>query len=295
MSQRFVLIGHPVGHSISPAIHRRAYGLLGISAEYTLRDCAEEEKVRAVVDEIRKGELDGANVTVPWKQLAFDLADLHDPTARDVGVANVLARNRDGEIVAHNTDASALGRELRKAADHAKVDREGKPAAVVMGNGGAALAAVVGCHLAGISDVFVCARSFDAAVLPDSWPRHEQFQALGAHLIPWPTFDRQAWDTSLAKSHLLIQATTAGMKGASDGKSLAELVPWSQLGGLVAYDLVYNPPVTPFLAAAGSAGVHAVGGLGMLVGQAALAIEIWLGRSPELAPLEQTARETLGL
>lgn len=295
MSHRFVLIGHPVGHSISPAIHRRAYELLGVSAEYTLRDCIDEEMVRAVVGEIRQGKLQGANVTVPWKQVAFDLADLHDRTARDVGVANVLARDEEGRIVAYNTDASALGRELRKAAELARVDREKKPAAMIMGNGGAALAAVVGCHLAGVTDVFVSARSFQSEAPPESWPRRDKFEALGARLLPWPDSNPREWETALEKSHLLIQATTAGMKGASDGKGLAELVPWSSVQGVVAYDLVYNPPWTPFLSAAHSAGLCAVGGLGMLVGQAALAIEIWLGRFPEPGSLEETAREALGL
>jgi shikimate dehydrogenase len=295
LSHRFVLIGHPVGHSISPVIHQRAYDLLGVVAHYSLADCPTEKDVANVVEQIRRGELRGANVTVPWKQVAFDLADHHHQTALDVGVANVLARSPAGEIIAYNTDASALGSELRRAtADLGSVAEE-RPAALVIGSGGAALAAVVGCRLAGMKEIYVSARRFDPSVHANTWPRGPAFERLGARLLAWPTFDAAPWQEVLPRTQLIVQATSAGMHGTQGGDELADMIPWSSLRGAVAYDLVYNPPETPFLKRAGEAGLRTVGGLGMLVGQAADAIEIWLGQAPPLPELMGTAQKALGL
>jgi shikimate dehydrogenase len=295
LSDRFILIGHPVGHSISPAIHREAYRLLGREAEYSLVDCPDEEAVRVQVEAIRRGELSGANVTVPWKQTAFDLADVHDATASDVGVANVLARDAAGKIVAYNTDAMALGSELRSAVESSGVETKNRPAALVIGNGGAALASVVGCRLAGITQIGVTARRFDPKVSSAEWPRAEQFRRLGAQLLPWFDTADQALLEFMSRTHLLVQATSAGMRGIAGGDDLVELIPWSALSSTVAYDLVYTPPETPFLRRAQQEGHFAVGGLGMLVGQAAQAIQIWWGQAPEPSDLTSTAQKALGL
>lgn len=292
MSDRFALIGHPVGHSVSPAIHGRAYELLGIEADYSLVDCPNEAAVRVQVERIRSGELRGANVTVPWKQAAYDLADVHSDTARDVGVANVLARDEQGRIVAYNTDASALGAELRAAVERSSVQTQTRPAALVLGSGGAALAAVVGCRLAGISEIFVTARRFSRDTPEEEWPRAAHFLGLGAKLLPWWGEGMPA--DVLLRVHLLVQATSAGMKGAPGGDTLAELIPFQDLPPVVAYDLVYTPRDTPFLIRAKKHGHFPQGGLGMLVGQARDALEIWLGQAPDFDALFEAAEGALG-
>jgi shikimate dehydrogenase len=212
-----------------------------------------------------------------------------------VGVANVLARNADGQIVAYNTDAMALGAELRHAVDHSPADPKRAPYAMVIGSGGAALASVVGCRLAGIAHVAVTARRFDPRVDSSAWPRAREFKNLGAELVPWFVEGGQASVDFLTQTHLLIQATSAGMKGTQGGEELADVIPWAALSSAVAYDLVYTPPETPFLSRAKREGHAAVGGLGMLVGQAAHAIQIWWGESPAPAELMGTARKALGL
>jgi shikimate dehydrogenase len=84
------------------------------------------------------------------------------------------------------------------------------------------------------------------------------------------------------------------MSGAEGGAAVADVIPWSRLAsGAVAYDLVYNPSVTPFLARAAAAGVTASGGLGMLVGQAAFAFELWLGKKAPRSAMERSARTAL--
>jgi len=300
LTKQFILIGHPVGHSVSPAIHHAAYEQLRMDAQYRAVDCPDRAAVEAQVEALRSGLICGANVTVPHKQLAFELADEIDPTAARVGVANVLARTPDGRIIAFNTDASALAEELAQATRQAHVELGERPYALVLGNGGAARAAVVACQLSGVKDVLVSARKFDAQKHRDTWPDADAFIALGATPVAWPAGPPEARHVSelgeyLQKTHLIVQATSAGMKGASRGDELTEALPWERFLRGVVYDLVYNPPMTPFLKHATALGHHAVGGLGMLVGQASDAINIWLGSVPDRAPLLRAARETLGL
>ncbi len=293
MNDRFVLIGHPVAHSVSPAIHRAAYDCLGRAGSYELADCPDEASVKRCVAQLASGELRGANVTVPWKKLAYQLADVVAPSAEHVGVANVLSRDTQGRVVAHNTDATALADELLEATAGDDALQPGRPCALVIGNGGAARAAVVACRLAGFEQIGVTARAFEAATSRENWPHWQDFCALGATPLPWPTGDGVPLTAYLARSRLLVQATSAGMKGIPGGEQLVELLPWRSFSQGAAYDLVYNPPVTPFLRRARASGLRAVGGLGMLVGQAAHAIDLWWGVRPERAPLMVAAQEAL--
>jgi shikimate dehydrogenase len=293
---RFVLLGHPVGHSVSPAIHGAAYRALGVQHRYEVCDCPAADDVRAQVARLRAGEIAGANVTVPHKRLALELADASDASARATGVANVLSRASDGSIVASNTDAGALADEI--AALHAAPRQ-----AAVIGAGGAAQAAVVACRSLGIPRVAVSSRGWLLGTPPADWKHAAVFEALGAEVWAWPEADQderpQVFRSFLRASDVIIQATSAGMRGAGPGEAVSSWVPWTELRpGAVAIDVVYNPRVTPFLSAAEAAGVEQRGGLGMLVRQAALALRIWLGESPgwvepDLAALSAAAEAAL--
>jgi shikimate dehydrogenase len=284
-ARRFILIGHPVAHSVSPAIHHAAYVALGVAHRYELEDCADDDAVRAHVRALRAGQIAGANVTVPYKRLALSLADRADPSARDTGVANVLSLDASGVLVASNTDAAALADEL---AALARAPRS----AVIIGAGGAAQAAVVSCKLLGVERILVSSRGWLAG---REWQRAERFRELGAEPLAWPAAGGASELLErLCSSDLIVQATSAGMHGAGAGEEVSDWIPWRQLKpGAVAYDVVYNPARTPFLVAAEAANVKCSGGLGMLVRQAARAIELWLGQMPPLAPLEQAARRAL--
>lgn len=299
MSERFLLIGHPVAHSLSPAIHEAAYDALGRAGRYELLDAPDAAAVLAQVERLRRNEVQGANVTVPWKRLALSVADRVDESAREVGAANVLARARDGAVVAYNTDAPGLARELAELVD--ELGGWGEAAgACVLGNGGAALGAVMACRLAGAKRIVVTARAFRASADPAEWPRAAELRRLGAELLPWPE-PREGEGRSVVQLarkqldgvRLVVQATSAGMHGADPGETIARLVPWEQSPPVAAYDLVYNPEQTPFLRLASDSGHLARGGLGMLVRQAALAVEIWWGTLPPLPPLRQAAELAL--
>ena len=290
VSRRFVLIGHPVGHSISPVIHQAAYTALGLPHRYELCDCPDEAAVVAVVEALRRGEIAGANVTIPWKRLALKLADLVAPSAQRVGVANVLARGADGAIVAHNTDVPALVEEFQRLSGNVR-------RVLVIGAGGAAPAVVTAARDAGADRVLLTARKFAFSEPESAWPHAAEFVAQGAQLLAWPDSDPKAkarLREVSARVDLIVQCTSAGMHGADDGKQLAELVPFEHLPqSALAYDLIYNPPSTPFLERARACGLTAENGLGMLVAQAALAIELWLSASPPRAPLIAAAEAAL--
>jgi shikimate dehydrogenase len=292
----FVLLGHPVGHSVSPAIHGAAYRMLGARHRYEVRDCPTPEHVRGQVEKLRAGELAGANVTVPWKRIALELADRADDSARATGVANVLSRDERGVITASNTDAGALADEI------AALTQAPRRAAII-GSGGAAQAAVVACRSLGMADIAVSGRSWRLGAERASWKHAPAFEALGATPRAWPEHpsDRRpgTLPVEMLEADVIVQATSAGMHGAGPGEEVSAWVPWGELPPRVAViDVVYNPRVTPFLESAAAAGLAHRDGLGMLVRQAALALRIWLGRSegwfePDLAALEAAAAAAL--
>jgi shikimate dehydrogenase len=299
-ARTFVLLGHPVGHSVSPAIHGAAYRALGVSHQYLLVDCPSEADVKYQVERLRSGEIAGANVTVPWKRLALALADRADASARSTGVANVLSLDARGLVVASNTDAPALAEEI--AARHPS-----PRSAAIIGAGGAAQAAVVACKMLGMTEILVSNRGWLAAQPEAEWQRAALLRALGAVPWAWPESAGDRRPTVLASQlprlDVIIQATSAGMRGAGPGEAVSEWIPWHELKpGALALDVVYNPPRTPFLEAAEQAAVSEVGGLGMLVRQAALAIRIWLEPAqlgaerwlaPDLADLYAAAERAL--
>jgi shikimate dehydrogenase len=284
---KFALIGHPVSHSLSPVIHQAAYRELGLDHEYGLIDAETEADVDRVVDSLRGGELAGVNVTIPWKRRAYAAADRRSALAERLQVANVLA-SAGTQVVAHNTDALALESEFGRLVQ--------TPRAIVIGSGGATPAVVAACRAAGINEVFVTARRFEHGAR-SRWPGLAELERLGAQPVAWPVdypLMKAAFDELCAGSGLVVQCTSAGMQGADSGELIAGLVPWARLSAdALAYDLIYAPLETPFLRVAREAGRRTAHGLHMLVGQAALAIEIWLGQRPPLEPLLDAALRAL--
>lgn len=275
---------------MSPVIHAAAYRELGLPYRYTLSDEPDEAAFGRALERLRTGALAGANVTIPYKRAALRLADRPDPVALAIGAANVLHRAPDAALVAYNTDVPALTGEIERLRAHAST-------VLILGNGGGALGALAAAQRLGASSIAVSARRFRRDTPPTEWPEAAAFTALGAALVPWPeaeSREESAFVDCCRRADVVIQATSAGMRGADPGHELARAIPWNELrSDAVAYDLVYNPPETPFLRAARARGLAYDNGLGMLVGQAALAIEIWLGVRPPREPLYAAARAAL--
>ena len=298
---RFSLLGHPVRHSVSPAMCTAAFAALGLPHVYTAIDIPSEGGLGRIVDDLRAGTLAGCNVTLPFKRAVLELADRRASSAEEVGAANVLTRDPDGRLVAHNTDAEALAQELAAA-----WGTRPRLRAAIIGAGGAALAALVACRRLGFQLVFMTSRSWANTELVYDAPTAQLARDLGALTAPWPRTDEAApsgklsqalrlqWGELVAGADCVIQATSAGMKGGDPGEDLTGVVPWEKLPAhALAYDLVYNPTETPFLKAARARGLDAVGGLGMLVRQAALSIHLWTGQTPPLDRMRKAAEDAL--
>lgn len=258
---RFAVIGSPVAHSKSPAMHEAAYRALALPHTYErLETSAEELPLR--IDALRRSELDGINVTVPHKSAVLPLVDEVARTAHVIGAANTLVRDANGLIVAHNTDAPALVEELTALA-RSREEFAGKTA-IVIGSGGAARSAISALDELGFARVIVRSRS-----------EHD----LGG-IATWEPL--AAAERSQPKDlAAIVQCTTAGMHGGAPGEIAALAIDWDVVPpGCIAYDVVYAPPRTPFLETAAAHGLPNANGLGMLVAQGALAFKLWLGVDP---------------
>jgi len=260
------VIGDPVAHSRSPAIHNAAFAHLGLRARYELWPTPAAD-LPARVASLRAEHMLGANVTLPHKVAVLELLDRLDPEVSAIGAANTIIREADGTLTGANTDAPAFLDSLRQDGGY---EPSGQTA-VILGASGAARASAVALVSAGIARLFVVNRTLEKAetLLGDVLAAANADPLLLA-LTP----DDAGLPDALASAGLLVNATSLGWHG--DEMPLpAELLPPSAL----VFDLVYRP--TPLLQAAAERGARTLDGSGMLVRQAALAFERWTGsRAP---------------
>jgi shikimate dehydrogenase/3-dehydroquinate dehydratase type I len=264
------LVGHPLAHSISPAIHEAAFAAAGVPAVYLPFD-VERGDLGLLLDTPDRLRLRGFNVTIPHKEAVAPMLDELDGDAEALGAVNTVVV-QDGWTKGHNTDVYGFRMALRSLGL-----RVGGRPALVVGAGGAARA-VVHVLLREGARVSVANRTpARAEALADAFDDPvEVLEIAGlASRGPWG---------------LLVNATSAGTKGVSDALPVPE--PAVARAEFV-MDLVYNPPETPLLRAATRAGVRGASGLGMLLHQAAQAFELWLGRDPPFKAMEAAAREAL--
>jgi shikimate dehydrogenase len=264
----FGVVGDPVIHSMSPALHNAAFRSLGVDAvSIALR--ARELDAAVVVDAVRRLGIAGLSVTMPLKAAVVEHCDERTALVELLGAANCLVRTADGAVRAESTDGQGL---LDAIACAAHRDVRGLRCAVI-GAGGAASAAVVALASAGAAEVVVIARRPDRA-------------GLVASLVD---AGRVGSPSDVSELDIVVQATPAGMLGTSEAQAVPLVDPTSLRAGQVAVDLVYHPRVTPWLARAASSGASAVGGVEVLVHQAAGALAIWLGVPAPLEALHAAA------
>jgi shikimate dehydrogenase len=282
MTKRIALLGHPVAHSISPAFQQAALDACAIDAVYEAWDTRPED-LRIAVERLRSGDLMGANVTVPHKVSAMRLVDRPDPLSEQVGALNTIV-HRNGLLEATNTDVTGILRSLASA------DVEVRGAEVLLvGAGGAARAVVVAMRSAGAARVVVANRTPERAAA---------LAALGGTDLDMRYVPLDPEDTgfrgAVGRARIIVQSTSLGMRHGPD--EAANPVPGDLMHpGQLAFDLVYVPEETPFLAAAAEAGARALGGLSMLVHQGAEAFRLWTGAPPPLDVMFDAAREALAL
>jgi 3-dehydroquinate dehydratase / shikimate dehydrogenase len=242
------VLGRPVTHSISPAMHNAAFRAAHIDAVYLPLAAASFEDFVAFADAIN---LAGVSVTAPFKVEAFERADESDPVGRRIHSVNTLRRSGT-KWLACNTDVAGFLEPLEAAM---------KPSglrATVLGAGGAARSVAIALASAGARVTISARRELQAK---------EVAALTGAATGPWPPAPG-SWD-------VLVNATPVGTRPATDASPLPDGFPFD---GRLVYDLIYNPPVTRLLADATAAGCRTIGGLDMLVAQAQAQFEWWTER-----------------
>ncbi len=273
MTNRVVLIGHPVAHSFSGAMQQAAFDALGIDARYELWDRRQIDLAEAVA-ELRGEDFLGANVTIPHKEHVVSLVDRLSEDAQATGAVNTISR--DGKkLVGHNTDVAGFKVALDKVVGKQKMPRQ----AVVLGAGGASRAVVSALISEGFQRIVIFNRHLHRG---EALVKH--FGRSAAHMdlraMPW---HESVIEAELSKTKVLVNATSVGM-GPGETPIPAELLP----PDLFVVDLIYNPPVTQLLKDAAAARDAALGGEVMLLRQGALAFELWTGKP---APIEAMQAE----
>jgi shikimate dehydrogenase len=273
------VLGHPVGHSLSPPMQNAALAEMGLDAVYLAFDVPPERLELALRGLAALGAA-GVNLTIPLKERAVPLLDWVSPEAIRIGAVNTI--KIEGERTqGYNTDAPGFLASLRSCSG----DPTGKRC-VVLGAGGSARAVSVALAGAGARMTLVN-RTVERAMELARILREDGRDPV-AQVLRW---DSPGVEAALSEAELLVNTTPIGMAPHADDPLP---VPASALHPhLFVYDLIYNPAETRLLAEARRCGARGANGIGMLAHQGALALEIWTGRPAPAATMERVLREVL--
>ena len=254
------VVANPIKHSISPFIHNRAFEATNTNGVYLAWE-VEGTDLAETVANIRRYQMFGINLSMPYKEQVIPYLDQLSEEARLIGAVNTVV-NREGTLIGYNTD----GKGLFKSLPSFKIS--GKRM-VLLGAGGAAKAILAQAILDRVSQVSVFVRS---ASMGKTKPYLEKLQhETGFRVDLFALEDAQELQENIRKAELLVNATSVGMDGASQPIPTSIVLPEK----LLVADVIYQPFETPFLKWARSQGNHAVNGLGMLLYQAAEAFQLW--------------------
>ena len=260
------VIGSPVRHSLSPALHNAAFEATGLDWRFVAFEVADGRAGEALAA-MRALGIAGYAVTMPHKADVAAVVDDVDPAAAALGSVNTVVLGDDGSTFGASTDGAGFVESVTAAGVDLRDAR-----VVVLGAGGAARAIVDALGRAGVGDIAVVNRTRSSAETT-------------AALTPVARVGSLA---DAADAGLLVNATSVGMGADAMAIDVALLRP-----DLVVADIVYHPLDTALLRAAASVGALTIDGLGMLVHQAVLQHELWTGRRPDPALLRSAAEAEL--
>ena len=293
------LTGYPLGHSLSPAIHKLALAVCGLQGEYALFPVEPDDLngLKALLARLRAGELHGLNVTIPHKQAVVPLLDELTPAAAAIGAVNTIYL-RQNKLIGANTDAPGFLADLKRfiaSIPNCASKISARKSALVLGAGGAARAVVYALVNDGWKVTVAARRLEQAQELARQYasrltnyelrvtPYELRLTNYVSRITPHELRLTPPASPNLPEAALIVNATPLGMAPHTDASPWPAGLPFPPEA--VVYDLVYNPQRTKLVREAGAAGLPAVTGLGMLVEQAALAFELWTGCLPPSAAL----------
>lgn len=257
------VVAKPIKHSISPFIHNTAFEKTAVNGVYLAWEIGAED-LEATVANIRRYNMFGINLSMPYKQEVIQYLDELAPSARLIGAVNTVV-NKNGTLIGYNTDGKGFFKSLPSFAIQGKK-------MTILGAGGAATAIIAQAALDQAEEIFVFTRqsSYDKTVSKMEVISRQTKSRI--HVLNLE--DLATLQDKINQSDLLVNGTSVGM----DGETLP-LAEGNQLPSqILVADVIYKPFETPFLKWARSQKVVAVNGLGMLLYQAAEAFELWTGQ-----------------
>lgn len=273
-TQSFAVLGHPIGHTLSPIMHNASFQALGLDALYLAYDMPPEYLIEALRTMGRLG-FKGVNLTVPLKEVAFRGLDHIAESARLTGSVNTVEFLPDGTMQGHSTDGDGFLMALEEAFGTHPRDKR----IFMLGCGGAGRAVAITCAVAGAKEIVLADLDADRmralekelrAVAPDS-----QIQQAGTDASAWPELARH--------TDIIVQASPVGMKNSDP----SPLPPDAFRPEQVVFDMIYMYPETAVMQAAAPSGAQTVNGLGMLLHQGAKSFEIWTGTKPDIEAMRK--------
>lgn len=255
----------PAKHSISPKMHNLAFKETNIDAIYLAFDVSNETLADSI-QTIRTFDMLGANLSMPNKIAAIHYMDELSESAKLIGAINTIV-NQEGKLIGHNTDGIGFCESLREA----KVSIKGTTM-TLLGAGGAAIAMVTQAALDGMKEIYIFSRkSPNYDQMEEKIKKIMEETTCSIILTEWN--EEQKLAEALAKSNLLVNATSVGMKEKQSPIKNPQLL----REDLTVYDAIYDPRETLLLKQAKEKGAKTINGLGMLIYQGAAAFGLWTG------------------
>jgi len=268
----YLLLGHPVEHSLSPLMHNLALDHHGLEGQYHAVDLQSNE-LTDLASYLNKDEFWGANITIPYKQVIRQYLDQVDGNAQKIGAVNTIQK-KDYMLKGYNTDYQGF----RAPLEEFEFALEGSDA-IIFGTGGAARAIVVSLIDFGVERIYLVSRN------PSRISSFDDFSVVDV-------VSYHNWTSFVDEASLIVNATPLGMHPNTDESPVHEAeVQW--LEDCICYDIVYNPLKTKFLHLAEQGGATTIGGLEMLIHQAAQSFTLWTGRSFPIKPVRDRLYDEL--
>lgn len=257
------LIGYPLSHTLSPVMHNSVFEKYKMNWEYRVFELKKEE-LKDFIKKMKKENIKGVNVTVPYKQEIMKYLDSIDKGAAKIGAVNTIV-NKNSKLKGYNTDYLGFEISLKKH----KIKIKGKDV-LLFGAGGAA-------H----SVVYVLQKQKPRVIdivnidIPMAENLVKKLNVENARI--WYLKESEVIDALVKNADFIINATSVGL----DKKSLPYKIKKLKKRGIPVYDLIYNPPLTPFLKQAKKKGAKIINGLDMLIYQGMEAFKLWTGKKSD--------------
>lgn len=272
------LIGYPIKHSLSPWIHEHFLKKTNLSGSYDIIEISLEENFSERIQQLRDQQIDGFNITVPYKQTIIPYLDELDANAKRIGAVNTVVL-KDGKWIGYNTDGIGYVRSLEEAYPELFTNKSSR--VLLLGAGGAARGIYDALTTSGFTYVDLANRTLSSA---------EEIAELKLPHTKTKTFTLQEAEARLAEYDVIIQTTSVGMKPHIDKMviSLDHLKPET-----IVSDIVYQPLETTFLKTAQAKGAKIHYGHTMLLYQAQYAFEIWTNQQVEVGDMDEQLKSIL--